>query len=205
MSIASLTAQLAKAIAAEIRRELRKETKEPKPKEPKPMTKQGYFIHAVCGLEPQNPDSLWTCYTEFLDLISGVLRTDFNIGTEIVRLRVSDRIPSAYNKKFAHLVKRLSKHGGKLRFRVMKHRRVDGYRVKDAVDLFKRLTDVIFPQTNNIHMFVRKKPQKITVRINGVKKQPYLYTFAWNGLKETVARYDIPRESVVSSLRDQCY
>ena len=169
------------------------------------MTKQGYFIHAVCGLEPSDPDDLWMCYTDFLDFLSGVFCTDFNIGTDIVKLKGNISIPSTYRKKFAYLVKRLSRYGGKLRFRIMKHRRVNGYYVKDAVDLFKRLTDVIFPQTKGCNMFVMKKPQKATIHVDGKKKQPYMYTFHWKWLKENVARFNIPKECVIANLRDRCF
>ena len=174
---------------------------EPEP-EPTHMTKQGYFIHAVCGLEPYNPDELWTCYTEFLDFLSAVLCTDFNIGTDIVKLKANICIPSDYRKKFAHLVKSLSKYGGKLRFRIAKKRRANGYYVKDAVDLFKRLTDVIFPQLGGYNMFVMKKPQKIAIWVNGKRVQPYVYTFVWKGIKDNIARFHIPKECVIRSLQD---
>jgi len=178
------------------------EPAQPAQLEPLRMTKQGYFIHAVCGLEPSEPDELWMCYVEFLDFLSGVLCTDFNIGTDIVKLKAKICIPSDYRKKFAQLVKRLSKYGGKLRFRISKNRRANGYYVKDAVDLFKRLTDVIFPQTGGYNMFVMKTPQKGCVRVNGNRVQHYMYTFVWKGIKDNIARFHIPNECVIKSLQD---
>ena len=190
---------------------------EPEPKEPEPepepepgletrMTSQSYFVHAVCGIEPEEHDELWSCYKDFLEFISTVLCTDFNIGTDIVKLRSDICISSDMMKVFGKLVKRLSKFGGKLRFRIKKNRRTKGYHVKDAIDLFKRVTDTMFPRSGGYNMFVLTKPQKICDGvINGKRKQLYAYTFLWKGIKENVARYSIPRECVMKSIRNKCF
>ena len=86
-----------------------------------PHTVRTYFTHAVCGSEPEG-DEMWNCYVEFLDLISVMLKIDFTMGVDIMALRANIYIPSEYKKKFAHLVKRLSKYGGRLRFRITKNR-----------------------------------------------------------------------------------
>jgi len=174
---------------------------------PKPnsMTKQWYFTHAVCGRTPAEHDDLWVCYSDFLVFISTVLRMNFHIGIDIIKLRGDAVIPPDMVPMFGDLVQRLSAYASKpglqkLRFRIKKNRD-NGYRVKDAVDLFKRLTDVIFPRTDGCYMFV-PKPHKINDGFhNGKRKQAYVYTFRWKHVKENVARYSVRKECVMGSIR----
>ena len=68
------------------------------------------------------------------------------------------------------------KTGGKTRFRVKKHRRSQGYHVKDFLDLYKRVTDMVMGH----NAFAMQKPQKIVVgRKNGKRLQKYIYTYKW--------------------------
>ena len=52
-----------------------------------------------------------------------------------------------------------TKNGGKTRFRVKKQRRVNGYHIKDILDLYKRTTDIVVGH----NAFALQRPQKLVV------------------------------------------
>ena len=69
-----------------------------------------------------------------------------------------------------------TKTGGKTRFRVSKSRRLRGYHIKDFLDLYKRLTDIVV----GYNAFAPQKPQKVVVgRRSGKRIQKYVYTYRW--------------------------
>ena len=104
----------------------------------------------------------------------------FGRGIDVVRIRGDAIVPEKYAPDLMRLVGKLHtlsrKTGGKTRFRVKKYRRTKGYHVKDFLDLYKRLTDIVVGH----NAFALQKPQKIVVgRNNGKRVQRYIYTYTW--------------------------
>lgn len=114
------------------------------------------------------------------EILSKCMGKPFGRGIDVVRIRGDARVP----EKYAHILMRLvaklhrmgTKNGGKTRFRVKKHRRVNGYHIKDILDLYKRTTDIVVGH----NAFALQKPKKIVVgRKNGKRVQKYIYTYTW--------------------------
>ena len=120
-------------------------------------------------------------YHRILEYILGkCMGKPFGRGIDVVRIRGDAIVPEKYAPDLMRLVAKLhklsGKTGGKTRFRVKKHRRTKGYHVKDFLDLYKRLTDIVVGH----NAFALQRPQKIVVgRKKGKRVQKYLYTYTW--------------------------
>ena len=123
---------------------------------------------------------LWKYHKILGEILSECMGKPFGRGVDAVKIRGDAIVPEKYALDLMRLVGKLHtfsrKTGGKTRFRVKKYRRTNGYHVKDFLDLYKRLTDLVVGH----NAFVLQKPQKIVVgRKNGKRVQRYTYTFKW--------------------------
>ena len=87
-------------------------------------------------------------YHRILEYILGKsMGKPFGRGIDVVRIRGDYIVPEKHAPTLMRLVGKLhklsGKTGGKTRFRVKKHRRSQGYHVKDFLDLYKRVTDMV--------------------------------------------------------------
>ena len=112
-------------------------------------------------------------YLELIDTLGKVVGSDFAQGGGVV-ISSNELVPKQYAAQLKGITRKLGRNGGKARFRVTKNR-LNGFRVKDYLDLAKRLSEVMVPKHGMLSVDKFRK----TRRDRGKVKQDYFYNYHW--------------------------